>query len=102
MSPEQIRGDEIDQRSDIWGVGVVLYEALAGQFPFDPSDLRALFKSIHDEMPAPLHGVVPGVSQNLEAVVFKALDKKPARRYHDAADLALALRAAMRAEQVTV
>lgn len=102
MSPEQIRGGDIDQRSDIWGVGIVLYEALAGCFPFDSSDLRALFRSIHSENPEPLVGTIPGVSQHLEAVIFKALEKEPYRRYNDAADLSMALRAAMRAHDTTM
>lgn len=93
MSPEQISGSPVDIRSDVYSLGVVLYEMLAGRLPFasetDPI-ATALVKHI-TETPSPL----PDASHALQAVVQRALAKKPHERYQKAGALALDLRKAL-------
>lgn len=92
MSPEQVRGEETDARSDVWSLGVVLYEMLAGHPPFRGGYAEAVAYAIRHEPPPPLRGVRPEVPEALEQIVFRALHKDAAVRYQDARELARALR----------
>jgi serine/threonine-protein kinase len=90
MSPEQVRGDSVDQRADVWAVRAVLYEMLTGEPPFYAPDTYALLYAVVEKSPRPL-GVVP---PEVERVVMTALAKKPDQRYSTIREFADDLRRA--------
>ena len=88
MSPEQARGNrEIDGRSDIYSVGVILYRALSGRLPFEGDNYPQLLFKIALEAPPPLAQVAPGLDADLGALVEHAMAKDPAARHQTAVDL---------------
>ena len=92
MSPEQIRGDRIDHRTDIWSFGVVLYEMLAQHRPFEADSTVQLALAIQSADPPPLSGVDRPLPPALEGVVQRCLAKRPEERFSSAHDIALVLR----------
>jgi hypothetical protein len=89
MSPEQIlTPDRVDHRADIYSLGVVFYELLTGRKPFDSGSQFAVMQAHVAEPPPPPRTVDPGIAPELEAIVLRALAKKPADRYQDCAAMA--------------
>ncbi len=81
MSPEQVRGEAVDQRSDLYSVGVVLYQLLSGAAPFDADTPTGHLMRHVSECPTPLEKRVPGLPEGLTAIVDRLLSKQPAQRY---------------------
>ena len=87
MSPEQARVEELDHRTDLFSLGIVLYEMAAGQRPFAGETAAAVLSSIANQPPAGLRALNPEVPAELERMIMKALEKNPALRYQTASDL---------------
>ena len=87
MSPEQVRGEHVDARSDVFSLGCLFYELLAGQKPFDADSLHSVLYKVMQAEPTPLAKAVPGLPLALIQVVEKALARSPADRFQDAAQL---------------
>lgn len=87
MSPEQIRAEFVDNRTDIWALGVVLYEMITGAFPFKGERLEELLYSIQHDLPTPATGLPETIPGELEQVTGRCLEKDPARRYQTVYDL---------------
>jgi serine/threonine protein kinase len=102
MAPEQIRGEVADARADLWALGVVVYQMLAGRKPFDGEEDIAIAHAILHDAPAPLTMHRSDVSAALEDLVFRLLEKDSARRYATASELVSELAALDTAAQGTM
>lgn len=97
MSPEQVRAEEVDARSDIFSIGAVLYHLLSGRKPFEKESVHSILYEVLEHDPPPLRELVPDLPPLVVPIVEKALRKDPARRYPSASALRDALRDARRA-----
>jgi len=88
MAPEQITGGSVIAETDIFSVGAVLYELLAGKRPFVGDTLQSLMYSILNKSPESLEAIVPGLPTGLHDIVMRAIKKEPGERYHSAMAMA--------------
>ena len=91
MSPEQARGQQVDARTDVWSLAVVLYEMVAGRSPFDGPNRSDVLAAILDRDPAPIARFAPDVPHELQRIVTKALRKDRVQRYQTMQDLLIDL-----------
>ena len=87
MSPEQVQGEDLDLRSDLFSLGIVLYEMATGRRPFIASTMAELAQMIADHVPDPPRTLNPDIPAELDRIVMKALEKNRKLRYQTAADL---------------
>ncbi|MGB8931487.1 MAG: serine/threonine-protein kinase, partial [Anaeromyxobacteraceae bacterium] len=92
MSPEQVQGKHVDERSDLYSLGVILYELLAARPPFMARDPAELWREILNERPPPLAAVNPDADPDLARITDRLLEKEPALRFRSAEDVLAALR----------
>ncbi len=90
MSPEQINGANVDHRTDVYAMGIILYQMLAGTLPFETTTLTELLLAHATRTPAPLRTRDPSIPATMESAVSRALEKDPARRFDSVEDLARA------------
>lgn len=99
MAPEQIKGTPVDGRSDIFSLGICLYECLTHRKPFGGDSLTSIsYKIVHEPFP-PLHEINPTIPEGFADVVTQCLEKDPSKRYQRGKDMANALRAVIRGER---
>ncbi len=92
MSPEQVRGEELDHRSDLFALGIILYELVTGRTPFRGEHEAALTYSIVNETPASITAVRPGVPEGLATIIDRCLEKEKEKRYQTAEEVLSDLR----------
>jgi serine/threonine protein kinase len=97
MSPEQIQGGVVDQRSDVFSLGVLFYHMLSDQLPFRGKDEAAMFSSVQNEQVIPIRQYRPDLAPGFVSVIERALEKRPADRYQSVDEMLAELRHLKRA-----
>jgi eukaryotic-like serine/threonine-protein kinase len=87
MSPEQAEGKTVDSRTDLWRLGAVLYESLAGRAPFQGDSALAILRSITQQPPAPLRQLRTDAPEDMDRIVSRALEKDVASQYQSASEM---------------
>jgi len=95
MSPEQAEGGTVDNRTDLYALGVVLYQMLAGRVPFQSTTPHATLHAVIYEPPPPLRQLRPDLAPAVESVVMKSIAKRPAQRYQTGSEMVAALKDAL-------
>ena len=93
MAPEQLRSQQVGPWTDVWALGVVLYELSTGRRPFGGNDIASIIEGVLNHTPEPISSLRSGATQGLSFVVQKALSKAPTSRYQSAAEMGAALQA---------
>ena len=92
MSPEQLNAEDLSGHSDLFSLGVTLYELLTGEVPFTATNIAVLMTKITTEDPAPISNRRPGIPPSVDAVLAKALAKRPQHRFVNGGEMSIALR----------
>lgn len=100
VSPEQAQGEAVDHRSDLYSLGVVLYETVAGDPPFTGKSAFAVIRQHVDTLPPPIESRVPDIPPEARLAIHRALEKDRAKRFQDAAEMAAAMCAVTRTKSL--
>jgi esterase/lipase superfamily enzyme len=87
MSPEQLRGQTVDTRSDLFSFGAVIYTMVTGKNPFERDDLMATLDAVINQIPVPPHDLNPNLPVRLQDIISRAIEKDPDQRYQNAAEV---------------
>ncbi len=92
LAPEQLRGGQVDERSDVYALGVVMYELLTGRKAFSGTSLTGITDAVLEGNAVPPHALVPGLPAELSQIAIRAMARDPAERYQTARDMSQAIR----------